>query len=124
MAAKSAIGMMRNEVMDRFAQLPGLVMPTQGKDPDLLHVQQLQAVIEWIECQQQKAAKEESPIENGLTAMRSMEVGPATFERLEAFAAAVNAEDAPYTPQPGMASGTTSQVYLKQQKPAPKAKRK
>ena len=50
MAAKSAIGIMRNSVMERFAALPGFVMPTQGRDPDLLHVQQLEAVLTWIEC--------------------------------------------------------------------------
>lgn len=94
MAAKSAIGMMRNEVMERFAQLPGFIMPTQGKDPDLLHVQQLQAILEWIDCQQEKPV----PI-----------VEPTTYERLEAFAAAVNVEDSPIK-QPT--------------KPAPKAKRK
>ena len=127
MAAKSAIGMMRNEVMDRFAALPGLVMPTQGKDPDLLHVQQLQAVIEWIDCQQQKAAGGELPIENGLTAMRSMEVGPATYERLEAFAAAVNAEGQPLLKEVEDVAAfveSVNQPIKQPAKPAPKAKRK
>jgi len=109
MAAKSAIGMMRNEVMDRFAQLPGLVMPTQGKDPDLLHVQQLQAVMEWIECQQQTKVIE-----------------PATYERLEAFAAAVNAEGQPLLKEVEDFAAFVESVNepIKESIKPPKAKRK
>lgn len=100
MAAKSAIGMMRNDALERIeAALPGFEMPRQGNDAMLLHAKQLQAIAEYLECQQEKPA----PV-----------VEPATYERLEAFAAAVNVEDTPIN----------EPVYHVPTKPTPKAKRK
>jgi len=90
MAAKSAIGMMRNDALERIeAALPGFEMPRQGNDAMLLHAKQLQAIAEYLECQQEKPDKWAGIID--LAAPNS----EATYERLEAFAAAVNVEDAP-----------------------------
>jgi hypothetical protein len=46
MAAKSAIGMRRNAVLAELVSLlgEGFTLPTQGRDPDLLYVVQLEAI--------------------------------------------------------------------------------
>jgi len=113
MAAKSAIGMMRNDALERIeAALPGFEMPRQGNDATLLHAKQLQAIAEYLECQQEKSATEPVSLSSVWTEPNTditSTVTTTNYERLEAFAAAVNVEDAPIKQAP---------------KPAPKAKRK
>ena len=57
--------------MARFEALPGMEMPTQGKDPDLLHVQQLEAVMNWIDAHVMSV--EPVPVENAQTVMDTLE---------------------------------------------------
>ena len=117
MAAKSAIGMMRNDALERIeAALPGFEMPRQGNDAMLLHAKQLQAIAEFLECQQEKSYKWVVPNGTPISATATTVLVPsdATYERLEAFAAAVNVEDAPIN----------EPAYHVPTKPAPKAKRK
>lgn len=75
--------------MDRFAALPGFVMPTQGRDPDLLHVQQLEAVMEWIECNMLNE-KPQMEIANAATMMRSMEAVTIPAANIHTFDVGVN----------------------------------
>lgn len=75
MAAKSAIGMMRNSALERIEKaLPGFIMPTQGRDPDLLHAQQLEAIADWLE-------EHQAPIANAQSVIDSLEVVNAKAKR-------------------------------------------
>lgn len=70
MAAKSAIGMRRNAVLDELVALlgEGFILPTQGHDPDLLYVIQLEAIRDHL-----KTKAEPQPVETALTKMQEME---------------------------------------------------
>lgn len=58
MAAKSAIGIRREAAIRRLNELLGddFVLPMQGKDPDLLHAVQLEAIADFLAARQQSPA--------------------------------------------------------------------
>jgi hypothetical protein len=80
MAAKSSIGMMREAAISKLQSVlsemygEAFVLPTQGKDTDLLHAQQLCYIADYLE------SKLAAP-ENGLTMMQEMKPVKVTPKR-------------------------------------------
>lgn len=85
MAAKSAIGIRRLMAVEKLIQAmsdlfgEGFILPTQGRDPDLLHAVQLEAIADFLAAQVKRDPSpdvdplvEDSAELNALIAMREM----------------------------------------------------
>lgn len=49
MASTQAKGVMREHAMRRIENALSMTLPTQGRDPELIHIQQLEAIADVLE---------------------------------------------------------------------------